>query len=254
LSEVESNLSEPAIWFQNVTLGYDRHPAVHHLNGDVERGALLAICGPNGAGKSTLLKGIAGLLAPLSGTIALPGLKPREIAYLPQAAEVDKSFPINVFDLVAMGLWRRRGSFGKITRRDAAAVSASIAAVGLDGFEARQITTLSGGQLQRMLFARLLIQNAALVLLDEPFAAVDARTVSDLLGVVARWQEEKRTVLVVSHDLDLVRAHFPQTLLLAREVIAKGKSSLVLTAENLRKARAMAEAFDINARACARAA
>jgi zinc/manganese transport system ATP-binding protein len=247
-------LSDPAIRFNNVTLGYDRHPAVHHLNGDVERGALLAICGPNGAGKSTLLKGIAGLLAPLSGAMALPDLEPREIAFLPQTAEIDKSFPINVFDLVAMGLWRRRGSFGAITRRDAAAVSASIAAVGLDGFEARQITTLSGGQLQRMLFARLLMQEAALILLDEPFAAVDARTVSDLLGLVARWQEEKRTVLIVSHDLDLVRAHFPQTLLLAREEIAKGKSSAVLTAENLRKARAMAEAFDTNARACARAA
>ena len=153
-------MSEPAICFKNVTLGYDRHPAVHHLNGDVERGALLAICGPNGAGKSTLLKGIADLLPPLSGTIILPGLKPREVAYLPQAAEIDKSFPIDVFDLVAMGLWRRRGSFGRMTKSDTAAVSAAITAVGLDGFESRQIATLSGGQLQRMLFARLLASAA----------------------------------------------------------------------------------------------
>jgi len=247
-------MSQPAIRFKDVTLGYDRHPAVHHLNGDVERGALLAICGPNGAGKSTLLKGIAGLLSPLSGCIELAGLAPREIAFLPQASEIDKSFPITVVDLVAMGLWRRRGSFGKLTRSDAAAVSAAMAAVGLDGFEARQIATLSGGQLQRMLFGRLLMQNAALILLDEPFAAVDARTVSDLLALVARWQEEKRTVLMVSHDLDLVRAHCPQALLLAREVIARGKTSSVLTAENLHKARAMAEAFDTHARACARAA
>lgn len=247
-------MSEPAICFKNVTLGYDRHPAVHHLNGEVERGALLAICGPNGAGKSTLLKGIAGLLAPLSGCISLAGLNPREIAFLPQAAEIDKSFPITVFDLVATGLWRRRGSFGPITRSDTAAVSAALEAVGLDGFEARQIATLSGGQLQRMLFARLLMQNAALILLDEPFAAIDGRTVSDLLGLVGRWQEEQRTVLVVSHDLDLVRAQFPQALLLAREVIARGKTAAVLTAENLRKARAMAEAFDTHARACPRAA
>ncbi len=249
----EAAMSEPAIRFKDVTLGYDRHPAVHHLNGDVERGALLAICGPNGAGKSTLLKGIAGLLSPLSGRIEL-GVTPREIAFLPQAAEIDKSFPITVFELVAMGLWRRRGPFGKITTSDAAAVATAMTAVGLDGFEARQIATLSGGQLQRMLFARLLMQDAALILLDEPFAAVDARTVSDLLGLVARWQEEKRTVLVVSHDLDLVRAHFPQALLLAREVIASGKTASVLTAENLHKARAMAQAFDTHARACARAA
>jgi zinc/manganese transport system ATP-binding protein len=247
-------LSETAIRFDNVTLGYDRHPAVHHLNGDVERGALLAICGPNGAGKSTLLKGLAGSLAPLSGVIALPGLNPRTIAYLPQASEIDKNFPANVFDIVAMGLWKHCGSFGGLTRSDTAAISAAIGAVGLEGFEARPIATLSGGQLQRMLFARLLMQNASLILLDEPFTAIDSRTVSDLLAVVAGWHEEKRTVLAVSHDLDLVRAHFPQTLLLAREEIAKGKTSVVLTAENLLKARAMVEAFDKDAHECARAA
>ena len=247
-------MNETAIRFDNVTLGYDRHPAVHHLNGDVERGALLAICGPNGAGKSTLLKGIAGSLAPLSGVIALPGLNPRTIAYLPQASEIDKNFPANVFDIVAMGLWKRCGSFGGLTRSDIAAISTAIGAVGLEGFEARPIATLSGGQLQRMLFARLLMQNASLILLDEPFTAIDSRTVSDLLAVVAGWHEEKRTVLAVSHDLDLVRAHFPQTLLLAREEIAKGKTSVVLTAENLLKARAMVEAFDKDAHECARAA
>jgi zinc/manganese transport system ATP-binding protein len=247
-------LNDTAITFCNVTLGYDRHPAVHHLNGDVERGALLAICGPNGAGKSTLLKGIAGTLLPLSGAIASPGSDASDIAYLPQAAEIDKNFPVDVFDIVAMGLWKRRGAFGGMTRRDTTAISSAIDAVGLDGFEARPIASLSGGQLQRMLFARLLMQNASVILLDEPFTAIDSRTVSDLLVLVARWHEEKRTVLAVSHDLDLVRTHFPQTLLLAREEIAKGKTSAVLTAENLRKARAMVEAFDKDAQACARAA
>jgi zinc/manganese transport system ATP-binding protein len=141
-----------------------------------------------------------------------------------------------------------------VTRRDATAISSAIDAVGLDGFEARPIASLSGGQLQRMLFARLLMQNASVILLDEPFTALDSRTVSDLLALVARWHGEKRTVLVVSHDLDLVRAHFPQTLLLAREQIAKGKTGAVLTEENLSKARAMVEAFDRHAQACARAA
>ncbi|MCI0465996.1 MAG: ABC transporter ATP-binding protein [Beijerinckiaceae bacterium] len=243
-----------AIQFNNLTLGYDRHPAVHHLNGDVERGALVAICGPNGAGKSTLLKGIAGRLAPLSGTIALPGLTASDIAYLPQSASIDTSFPINVFDIVAMGLWNRCGPLRGISPGGQAEIRSAIAAVGLDGFEARPIATLSGGQLQRMLFARLLMQNASLILLDEPFTAVDSRTVADLLAIVARWHEEHRTVLAVSHDFDLVRAHFPQTLLLAREAIARGKTSAVLTPENLLKARSMAEAFDQDAHACARAA
>lgn len=245
---------DTAIRFSDLTLGYDRHPAVHHLDGNIESGALLAICGPNGAGKSTLLKGIVGALTPLSGSVALPRAKPREIAYLPQAAEVDKSFPVNVFDFVAMGMWRRCGLFGGVSRDEGTRIQSAIAAVGLDGFEARPIGTLSGGQLQRMLFARLLIQDAAIILLDEPFTAIDSKTTADLLALVARWHTEKRTVLVVLHDLDLVRGHFPQTLLLAREAIAKGETKAVLTPENLLKARAMIEAFDRQAHACARAA
>jgi zinc/manganese transport system ATP-binding protein len=243
-----------AIRFSDVTLGYDRHPAVHHLDGEVESGALLAIFGPNGAGKSTLLKGIAGTLAPLAGSIAMPGLKSRDIAYLPQAADIDKSFPINVYDVVAMGLWSRCGAFGAISRGETAKIEEAIAAVGLEGFETRPIASLSGGQLQRMLFARLLMQNASLILLDEPFTAIDSQTVADLLAVVARWHEENRTVLVVLHDADLVREHFPQTLLLAREAIAKGKTDTVLSAENILKAHSMIEAFDRHAQACSRAA
>jgi zinc/manganese transport system ATP-binding protein len=243
-----------AIRFKDLTLGYDRHPAVHHLDGEVASGALLAICGPNGAGKSTLLKGIAGTLAPLAGSIALPRLTSREIAYLPQAADIDKSFPINVFDAVAMGLWKRCGMFGGISRGETANIREAIAAVGLDGFDTRPIGTLSGGQLQRMLFARLLLQNATLILLDEPFTAIDSKTVADLLGLVARWHKEQRTVLIVSHDLDLVRDSFPQTLLLAREAIAMGNTHTVLTPDNLLKARSMIEVFDRDAHSCARAA
>jgi zinc/manganese transport system ATP-binding protein len=243
-----------AIRFDDLTLGYDRHPAVHHLSGDVESGTLLAVCGPNGAGKSTLLKGIAGSLAPLSGAVTLPHGRARDIAYLPQAADIDRGFPINVFDVVAMGLWSRCGLFGAISRRELTKVDKAIAAVGLEGFADRAIATLSGGQLQRMLFARLLLQDAAIILLDEPFTAIDSKTVTDLLGLVSRWSSEKRTVLAVLHDEELVRAHFPQTLLLAREPIAWGKTSEVLTAQNLLKARAMVEAFDREAPPCAHTA
>ena len=184
----------------------------------------------------------------------MPRLKSRDIAYLPQAADIDKSFPINVFDVVAMGLWKRCGLFGGISRSETAKIRAAIAAVGLDGFEARAVATLSGGQMQRMLFARLLVQDAAVILLDEPFTAIDSKTVADLISVVSAWHEDHRTVLAVLHDLDLVREYFPQTLLLAREEIAKGKTDAVLTPENLLKARSMIEAFDRQAQACARAA
>src|SRR2546423_7845315 len=148
-----------ALSFQDVTLGYERHPAVHHLSGSVERGALMAVCGPNGAGKSTLFKGIVGLLTPLAGRIDLNGCRARDIAYLPQIADIDRSFPINVYDMVAMGLWRRAGLFGGIGRQERAQVHDANAAVGLRGFEERPISSLSGGQMQRTLFPRLLPQD-----------------------------------------------------------------------------------------------
>jgi zinc/manganese transport system ATP-binding protein len=240
--------------FRNLTLGYDRHPAVHHLDGAVKSGALMAVVGPNGAGKSTLFKGVVGAIKPLSGRIERAGLRPQDIAYLPQAAEIDRTFPISVFDMVAMGMWRRAGLFGGIGRKQRQEIDRAIAAVGLRGFEERAIGTLSGGQMQRMLFARLLLQDAHVIVLDEPFNAIDAKTSADLLDLVRRWHQEERTVLAALHDIDLVRANFPETLLLAREPVAWGATRDVLTAENLLKARRMCEAFDTEAAECVEAA
>jgi zinc/manganese transport system ATP-binding protein len=243
-----------ALRFQNLTLGYDRHPAVHHLDGPVEQGALVAVCGPNGAGKSTLFKGIVGLLTPLSGGIDRNGCRVHDIAYLPQIADIDRSFPINVYDMVAMGLWRRAGLFGGIGPDERAQVRDAIGAVGLRGFEERPISSLSGGQMQRTLFARLLLQQASLILLDEPFNAIDAKTTADLLDIVRRWHRERRTVMAALHDLELIKANFPEALLLAREPVAWGATPQVLTAENLLKARRMCEAFDTDAAECVQAA
>ena len=240
----------PQLQFSNVTLGYDRHPAVHHLSGEVSKGALLAVVGPNGAGKSTLFRGVAGILKPLAGAISLCGLDARDIAYLPQTADIDRSFPITVFDFVGTGLWRATGLFGGIGASERARIAKALAAVGLTGFENRTIGTLSGGQMQRLLFARVLLQDARLIVLDEPFNAIDARTAADLLMLVKHWHAEGRTVLAALHDIDLVAAHFPETLLLAREAVAWGATPDVLTAENLAEARRMCEAFDDSASAC----
>ncbi len=243
-----------AIHFDNLTLGYDRHPAVHHLSGRIEPGSLLAIVGPNGAGKSTLLKGITGALKPLQGRVAFENVTRADIAYLPQAADLDRSFPLSVFDLVSTGNWRRSGFFGRLNRDHRARIHEAIAAVGLTGFEARAIGTLSGGQLQRALFARLIVQDARVILLDEPFTAIDAKTVADLLALVKNWHGEARTILAVLHDLDLVRAQFPETLLLAREPVAWGETAMVLAAHKRLAARAMIEAPDDDAAPCTRAA
>ncbi len=240
----------PAIRLDDLTLGYDRHPAVHHLSGEIAMGSLTAIVGPNGAGKSTLLKGIAGALSPLDGAMTLS--KGKRLAYLPQSADLDRSFPIHVYDLVAMGLWGAAGIFGRIGLGAKGKVEQAIAAVGLTGFERRPIGNLSGGQMQRALFARLLLQDADIILLDEPFTAIDARTTADLLALVQRWHGESRTIVAVLHDIETVRRAFPQTLLLARESVAWGATADVLTAENLLKARRMVEAFDSHAPACER--
>lgn len=231
--------------FRDLTLGYHSHPAVHHLNGAVARGSLTAVVGANGSGKSTLMKGIVGVLKPMAGACDIAS--DVSLAYLPQQSELDRSFPARVVDLVSLGLWPRRGLLGRHRAEDRQAVSKALMAVGLEGFETRPIDTLSGGQLQRALFARVLVQDAHLILLDEPFNAVDARTVADLIALIKRWHGEERTVMVVVHDLDLVRQHFPEALLLARGPVAWGDARESLSPHNLLRARQFHEAWDEDA-------
>ena len=246
-------MNTPVMTLANLTVAYDRHPAVHHVSGTLKRGSLTAIAGPNGAGKSTLLKAMIGELPASEGRIE-HGLKRAEIGYLPQAAEINRRFPINVLDTVLMGDWHQSGAFGRISRETLGKAREALQAVGLDGFERRAIGSLSAGQFQRVLFARLLLQDARLILLDEPFTAIDARTTRDLLGIISDWHHEGRTVVAVLHDFDQVRTHFPQTLLIARDLIGWGATRDVMTPDNLARARAMAERFDDTAEVCETAA
>ena len=236
----------------DVTLGYDRHPAVHHLTGSFAAGSLTAVVGPNGSGKSTLLKGLIGHLAPLDGRLERNGLQRRDIAYLPQQAEIDRHFPISVIDTVLLGHWRTIGLFRAVTRAQRRQAQQALLAVGLDGFGRRPIASLSAGQFQRVLFARMLLQDCPVIVLDEPFTAIDAKTSADLLRVVVGWHGEGRTVIAVLHDLDQVREHFPETLVIAREPVAWGETARVLRAEHLFEARQMAERWDDRAEVCRR--
>lgn len=244
----------PAIALHGLTVAYGGHPAVHHVTGHFAPGSMTAIVGPNGAGKSSLLAAIMGRLAPTQGRVDLAqGLQGR-IAWLPQQSEVDRSFPISVFDLVALGHWRALGWFGGLSRDQRQGVQDALAAVGLGGFERRSIGELSAGQFQRVLFARVLLQDAPVILLDEPFNAIDARTTADLLAVMHRWHGEARTLIAVLHDLEQVRSHFEHTLLLARRCVAWGPTAQVLQAQHLFQARQMAEAWDEHAEPCREAA
>lgn len=241
-------MNDPCLAFKNLTLGYGGRAAVNHLDGDIAKGSLTAVVGANGSGKSTLMKGIAGILKPLGGECRVsPGVS---IAYLPQQSELDRTFPAQVRDLVALGLWPRRGLLGRHRSEDRVAMARVLEVVGLSGFEKRNIDSLSGGQLQRALFARAMLQDAQLILLDEPFNAVDERTVSDLLAMIEAWVAEGRTVLAVLHDQQLVRQHFPQTLFLARKLVGLGPTADVLKADNIRQARHFHEAWEENAPWC----
>lgn len=237
------------ITLDNLTVSYRQHPALHHINAQLARGSLTAVAGPNGAGKSTLLKSIVGLLPPSGGRITVAAARER-IAYLPQLAEIDRGFPIDVRDCVLLGCWPVQGAWGGVDAMALARVASALHDVGLEGFERRPIGSLSSGQLQRVLFARLLVQDADVILLDEPFNAIDSKTTSTLLALVRQWHQQQRTVVAVLHDDTQVRGHFPQTLLLARELVACGPTAQVMTETNLRRATAMAEAWDEVAEIC----
>jgi len=243
-------MSSHAIRFSDVTLSYDRHPAVHHLSGVFETGSLTAVVGPNGAGKSTLLKSLVGEECQVEGRIDFGSLKPHDFGYLPQAASLERQFPLMVADVVLLGAWRRIGPFRGVTRAIAREAASALAAVGLKGFERRQVGSLSGGQMQRVLFARLLLQDARVLLLDEPFTSIDGATTRDLFGVVQRWHLDGRTVIAVLHDFEQVRSYFPETLLISRRVVAWGKTADVMTDENLARARGASEAWQEGAGIC----
>jgi zinc/manganese transport system ATP-binding protein len=241
-------LKPAAFKLRNLTLGYERHPAIHHLSMEVACGSLMAVVGPNGAGKSTLIKALAGQLRAIDGEVH--SLADQRVAWLPQQTTVDRSFPITVQEMVLLGLWHAVGALGRFTASHRQACHEALGAVGLHGFERRSIDTLSGGQMQRALFARLMLQDAPVVLLDEPFAAVDQRTTDDLLALLHRWHAQGKTVVAVLHDLTQVRAHFPLTLLLAREPVAWGPTADVLTELNWQRALRMQEPFDEHAPLC----
>jgi zinc/manganese transport system ATP-binding protein len=210
--------TDGGVQLRDVTVRYGRRTALEAVSGEFAAGSLTAIVGANGAGKSTLLATIAGIVRPASGVVHCAAR--RRLAYLPQLSALDLDYPVTVAELIALGGWREFGAFRAPRTALRARAAAAAALVGLAGRLGRRIGEISAGELQRALFARLIVEDAALILLDEPFAAVDAQTLSVLLDQVMRWHEDGRTVIAVLHDLDLVRARFPATLVLARRCVA----------------------------------
>jgi zinc/manganese transport system ATP-binding protein len=213
---------------RDVTVRYGRRVALEAVSGEFASGSLTAVVGANGAGKSTLLAAIAGVVR-LSGGAVERAARQR-LAYLPQLAAIDRDYPLSVAELITLGGWREFGAFrspGKTVRERAAEAAER---VGLAERLRRPIGETSVGELQRALFARLMLQDAAVILLDEPFAAVDAETRLVLLDQLMLWHREGRTVIAVLHDRDLVEALFPATLVLARRCVAWGATNAALSA------------------------
>ncbi|WP_183194038.1 ATP-binding cassette domain-containing protein [Bartonella fuyuanensis] len=211
--------------FNKITLGYRDKIAIRSFSAKLKAGSLVAITGNNGAGKSTLLKAIAGLVKPLKGKIMKP--KKSRVAYLAQQCDLDQTFPIDVKTLVKTGLWSFCGLW-KNQRPYDSKIWSALEMVGLTELATCSLETLSGGQLQRALFARIIVQDANIILLDEPFNGVDCKTQKDLLVIITHWQQQGRTILTALHDLLIVRNFFPHMIQINQQNALYGQTTLFL--------------------------
>ena len=229
---------------EDVTVSYNRIPAVHHLNATLSCGSCVALLGPNGAGKTTLLKAIAGLLPLETGRIEfrghqLEGTSGREIAYVPQREAVDWDFPITVRGLVEMGRYPALGKWRRFGASDHAAVEEALHICDLEDLADRQISALSGGQQQRAVLARAWAQKADIYLLDEPFTGLDRNAVEAFAQAMRRLREAGKLIMASHHDLKSVEALFDHILLLNGELVACGPTAEAFTKDSLDRAYAV---------------
>lgn len=222
---------------RDLTVAYDARPVLRSVSFQIEKGHMLGVVGPNGAGKSTMLKALLGLLTPDYGSVTAFG-QPidavrQRIAYVPQTEAVDWDFPITVAEVVLMGRQSSKGWFGRPGKEDRDRAAEALERVGMTAFAQRHIRQLSGGQQRRVFLARALCQGADLLLLDEPFAGVDAATEKAIFALIEQMADEGRSMLIVNHDLSIL-SDFDRVLLLNQRAIAFGPPDDVVTEENLR--------------------
>lgn len=215
-------MSEQLITLENLSVYYGHRPALQNVSGTFSQGSLTAVAGPNGSGKSTMLKVIAGVIKPTSGTIAFAKGRYEPMAYLPQAANMQRDFPISVEEVVLTGFYPKMGERKGVRQEQHVLARSALKDVGLKGYEDRQVSDLSGGEYQRALFARVIVQDAPIILLDEPFTAVDAETTARLIRLLLKWHKEGRTVICVLHDLLLIQKYFPESMVLQGKCLGSG--------------------------------
>lgn len=225
---------------EDVTVTYrNGHTALHDTSFEIPKGTISALVGVNGSGKSTLFKAIMGFVPLAKGQVSVFGnavneaLKNNMIAYVPQAEEVDWSFPVLVEDVVMMGRYGRMNFMRIASKKDKQAVSDALDRVGMSDFKTRQIGELSGGQKKRVFLARALAQESKVILLDEPFTGVDVKTEEAIIKLLGEMREEGHVMLVSTHNLGSVPEFCDRTILIKETVLAYGLTSEIFTQENL---------------------
>ena len=216
------------ITIKNVGVSYAMQPHVlKDCNATIEGPTITGIIGPNGAGKSTLLKAILGLIQS-SGEVLIDGEPTKKvlqkIAYVEQKSQIDFTFPITIRECVALGRTVKKKPLQRLTKEDWEKVDAAIEEVGLTDLASRQIGALSGGQFQRVLLARCMVQEAQYIFLDEPFVGIDMLSEKVIMTIIRKWKEEGKTILMVNHDLSKVKEYFDQVILVKHAIVASGKT------------------------------
>ena len=232
-------MAESLIEVENLNVDYLGTPVLNNVNFSVSGGKLIGIIGPNGAGKSTLMKAMLGLIKS-TGNVTIAGSQVNhlkgKVAYIKQGSDYDLTFPILVKDAVMLGLYPAIGLLKRPNRSHRALVDEALTRVEMQSFKNRQIAELSGGQWQRVLIARMLIQNAEVLFLDEPFTGVDVDSEAKIMEVLHELRDEGKTIMMIYHDLENARRYFDEVILVNQTVMAYGETEHVLTNENLHQA------------------
>ncbi|MGX7348756.1 metal ABC transporter ATP-binding protein [Dolosicoccus paucivorans] len=223
----------------NLSVSYNKFLALDDVSFKLKTGQLIGIIGPNGAGKSTLMKAMLNIL-PHSGTTTYDGQHVsqvrKKISYVEQKNNIDHDFPINVLDMVAIGFYRQLGLFKFPTKEQKDQAMEALRQVGLEEFSHRQISELSGGQFQRVLIARVLVQDADYIFLDEPFVGIDAKSEAIIAKILRQMKGDGKTILIVHHDLSKVAEYFDSVILLKQQLIAYGTVEECFTPQYLSEA------------------
>ncbi len=236
-------VNETVVEIEDLSVAYDDKPVLWDIDLQIPAQKLVAVVGPNGAGKSTLIKAMLGLIQPITGTVRFFPEEAEEkrrlqnrIGYVPQSGSVDWDFPATVSDVVMMGNYGKLGWIRRPGGKEKQLSQEMIKMVGMSDYANRQISQLSGGQQQRVFLARALVQQADIYLMDEPLKGVDAQTEKTIINLLKALKEQKKTVVVVHHDLQTVTEYFDWVTLINRRIIASGPVDDVFNEENLKKA------------------